>query len=277
IPCAMDGGRPVVGALNIAQASALFVRLYSRLAAHEIAHTLGFNYDVMVSRGMVANITGVRSKPQVTVVNSSRTVEKARAHYGCDKLPGMELEDEGGEVYELSHWKRRNAKDELMAAPLGLSAHLYTALTMAAFEDMGFFRANWGMEEPMGWGSNAGCDLLQEKCLTNGTTKYPGMFCSERIVKCTSDRTGLGECSLYEYDSALPEWFQYFSNLNIGAYPLSLTDYCPVVEYRYQVCAETDPPAQEGNIISSDSWCLDGNELTVNTPLGASQTGGVCA
>ncbi|KEG06314.1 putative surface protease GP63, putative,metallopeptidase [Trypanosoma grayi] len=164
-----------------------------------------------------------------------------------------------------------------MAAPLSLSAYLYTALTMAAFEDMGFFRANWGMEEPMGWGSNAGCDLLQEKCITNGTTKYPGMFCTEESFKCTSDRTSLGDCSLDEYDTALPEWFQYFSDPKIGAYPHSLTDYCTVVEPIFRSCANTEEQPMTGNVVSSDSWCLDGNELTVNTPLGASQTGGVCA
>ncbi|KEG05147.1 surface protease GP63, partial [Trypanosoma grayi] len=129
----------------------------------------------------------------------------------------------------------------------------------------------------MGWGSNAGCDLLQEKCLTNGTTKYPGMFCSEGSSKCTSDRTGLGDCFLHEYDTALPEWFQYFSNPKVGSYAFTLTDYCPVVEAMSVLCADTEEQSMVWNVISSDSWCLDGNELTVNTPLGASQTGGVCA
>ncbi|KAH9579821.1 Peptidase M8 [Trypanosoma melophagium] len=43
----------------------------------------------------------------------------------------------GRKQYQFSHWKRRNAKDELMAGIVG--AGYYTALTMAAFADLGYY------------------------------------------------------------------------------------------------------------------------------------------
>ncbi|RNF06497.1 putative surface protease GP63 [Trypanosoma cruzi] len=62
----------------------------------------------------------------------------------------MELEDEGGtREKEVPHWKGRHARDELM--PPAVGAGYYTALTMAAFEDMGYYRVNWRMAEPMSW------------------------------------------------------------------------------------------------------------------------------
>ncbi|KEG11903.1 surface protease GP63 [Trypanosoma grayi] len=315
-PCAMAEGRPVVGALNIPKVSTLLVRFYSRIAAHGIAHALGFSYEVMVSRGMVANITNVRGKAQVTVVNSSKTVEKARAHYGCDELTGMELEDEDAERTTGSHWERRNAKDELMAAPVGLGTYFYTALTMAAFEDMGFFRANWGMEEPMSWGSNAGvglgtyfytaltmaafedmgffranwgmeepmswgsnagCGLLKEKCMTNGATKYPDMFCSKKgIVKCSSDRFGFGACEFDKHESPLPERFRYFTSPDLGAPDLHLTDHCPILVPERIMCSANAYGDILGNIMGEDSWCLDGNGLFLNTSK-PEEMPGVCA
>ncbi|EKF98321.1 surface protease GP63, putative, partial [Trypanosoma cruzi] len=76
--------------------------------------------------------------------------EKAKAHFGCKTLEGMELEDEGGTREKaIPHWKERHARDELM--PPAVGAGYYTALTMAAFEDMGYYRVNWSTAEPMSW------------------------------------------------------------------------------------------------------------------------------
>ncbi|ESL06050.1 hypothetical protein TRSC58_06282 [Trypanosoma rangeli SC58] len=87
----------------------------------------------------------------------------AREHYDCDGIQGMELNDFNGDGTTLeSHWSKRNAKDELMA-PLG-GAGYYTELTLAAFADLGYYKANWAMAEPMGWGRRSGCELLQKKC-----------------------------------------------------------------------------------------------------------------
>ncbi|ESL05425.1 leishmanolysin [Trypanosoma rangeli SC58] len=177
---ALDDRRPVVGVMNIGPGTVTESEFSVRVAAHGIAHALGFGRRFFEARNMTQTIPEVRGKENVLVVSSPKTLEKTRAHFNCTSAPGMELEDEGGDLTAWSHWKRRNAKDELMAAIN--SAGYYTALTMAAFADLGFYRVQWDMAERMPWGSNSGCELLTQKCLTKGVTQYPEMF----LPRCKS-------------------------------------------------------------------------------------------
>ncbi|XP_050340667.1 leishmanolysin-like [Bactrocera neohumeralis] len=106
----------------------------------------------------------------------------------------VELEDQGDEGSVGSHWKMRNAKDELMSPVAGMG--VYTAMTISAMEDMGFYKGNYTNAEEMTWGKNAGCTLLEEKCIVNETSMEPSMFCTTNSIPgaylCPSDRTGLG-------------------------------------------------------------------------------------
>ncbi|RNE95727.1 leishmanolysin [Trypanosoma rangeli] len=233
----LHDGRPVVGMINIGPDSVTYSEFSVRVAAHEIAHALGFEVEVFDARNMVQMIPEVRGKNNVLVVSSPKTLEKTRAHFKCTGAPGMELEDEGGGSTASSHWKRRNAKDELMA---GIpSASYYTALTMAAFEDMGFYRAQWSMAEQMPWGNNSGCELLTEKCLTDGVNRYPELFCRarRRIPVCTSDRLALGACRTIIYPNPLPAQFQYFTGPRRGGVIGDKMDYCPYIKgYKDRRC-----------------------------------------
>ncbi|ORC82024.1 putative surface protease GP63, partial [Trypanosoma theileri] len=97
------------------------------------------------------------------VVSSELTKEKVKEHYGCSDLEGMELDNDIN-ARPVGHWVGRIAKDELMAVPRESGAGYYTALTMSTFESLGYYKANWGMEEPMGWGNRSGCDFLKGNC-----------------------------------------------------------------------------------------------------------------
>ncbi|RNE95913.1 surface protease GP63, partial [Trypanosoma rangeli] len=143
LPCAtLDNGRPIVGVVNFGPADLRFLRLATRIAAHEIAHALGFAYGKMVASRMVSNVTSVRGRALSVVVNSTNAAMAAREHYNCKGIQGMELNDFKGDGTGLeSHWSQRNAKDELMA-PLG-GAGYYTELTLAAFADLGYYKVNW--------------------------------------------------------------------------------------------------------------------------------------
>ncbi|RNE95945.1 surface protease GP63, partial [Trypanosoma conorhini] len=192
VPCAFESnGRPVAGALHVSPFQQLSVMHSARAAAQAIAHALGFGVQQMRARGMLEDVPNVRgNRNPVTVVKSPATLEKTRAHYGCPDLNGMELlRINGGAVQP--YWSPRNAKDELMSLLGGLTAGYYTALTMAAFEDLGYYKAVWGMAEPMAWGNNSGCDLLKSPCSEKSPTKYPRMFCdkkTDKTIRCTSNR-----------------------------------------------------------------------------------------
>ncbi|KEG06672.1 putative surface protease GP63 [Trypanosoma grayi] len=270
----LRSGRPASGVMNFGPKSITATSLSIRTTAHEIAHALGFNYEQMVILKMISTVRGVRGKNSVMVVSSPKTKEMAQKHYNCSTVEGMELEDEGGQGTARSHWERRNAKNELMAGMSG--AGYYTALTMGAFEDMMFYKANWGMEEHMRWGHNSGCKLLEEKCLVNGVSAYPDMFCNKSTggaMHCTFDRQALGYCSLASHEKPLPEEYQYFESPSVGGQAEALEDYCPTIfPHANYWCADSSGLTVPGSRMGPTSRCLKGDALH----LDANAIGDVC-
>ncbi|EAN97548.1 putative surface protease GP63 [Trypanosoma cruzi] len=270
----LTDGRPVVGVVNYGPSSVTDSENSVRVSAHEVAHAIGFAVWLMKERNMLKEVLDVRGKAKVLQVSPPKTVEKTREHFNCMSATGMELEDEGGERTASSHWKRRNAKDELMAGIPGIG--YYTALTMAAFEDTGFYMANWGKEEPMSWGNNSGCALLTEKCLINGVTQYPEMFCTAEtgLFLCTSDRLALGYCTIHLYTAELPSQYQYFSNLKLGGALNTLMDFCPYIRPNIKTrCSNGDATVVRGSRVGPRSKCLKGDGLADFMGL----VGDVCA
>ncbi|EKF98961.1 surface protease GP63, putative, partial [Trypanosoma cruzi] len=161
--------RPSIGAMNFDPKYMTDTAWSVRVAAHELAHALGFSNERMEEKSMLNSKYIVRGMKR-WMVAGNHVQAKTRAHFGCDSLEGMELEDEdGASSRKIPHWKERHARDELMAPTVG--AGYYTALTMAVFADMGYYRVNWSMAEPMSWGHHSGCDFLEKKC--SEMTRFP--------------------------------------------------------------------------------------------------------
>ncbi|ORC82809.1 surface protease GP63, partial [Trypanosoma theileri] len=151
--------------MNFEPARILPTRYAVRIAAHEIAHALGFSYKRMEALEMTKIIYVTGKKLRCRVI-SAVTTNVSQRHYNCSSIMGLYLEEEDRKLTMVSHWERRDAKDELMSVYFDLpGAMLYTAFTMAAFEDMKYFRANWGKEETMSWGKDAGCQFQHRKCV----------------------------------------------------------------------------------------------------------------
>ncbi|EKF98259.1 surface protease GP63, putative, partial [Trypanosoma cruzi] len=190
--------RPSIGAINFDPRYMTDTAWSVRVAAHELAHALGFSKESIEGKSIETFEKSVRGKGR-KMVAGKHVQAKAQAHFGCESLEGMELEDEGGPREKaIPHWKERHARDELMAPTVG--AGYYTALTMAVFADMRYYRVNWSMAEPMSWGRSTGCDFLADKCNTtdNLAVKYPHMFCDDsdkKTLRCTSDRRHVGTCT----------------------------------------------------------------------------------
>ncbi|EKF30117.1 surface protease GP63, putative [Trypanosoma cruzi marinkellei] len=258
----LEDGRPFASAVNLAPGGIKATNGFVRIAAHELGHALGFSYHPLSYLRMLSDLTNVRGV-KVLMVSSPKVKEMAQKHYNCSTLQGAELENEGDWGGRWSHWEERNLRDELMTSGSGIG--YYSALTLAAFEDMGFYKANYSMAEPLRWGNNSGCGLLEKKCLINGTTDYPELFCNQPTDKhtklCTYDRLSLGHCSLKMYAQPLPPQYQYFTSPRLGSNRL-LTDKCPMVEaYSNSGCTSGTRAFMPGSFVGPNSRCAKGDVL----------------
>ncbi|ORC82020.1 surface protease GP63, partial [Trypanosoma theileri] len=266
--CAWDStGRPIVGAVSYVREARGGLRLNVRRAAQQIAHALGFKIaEMQKKQGMLPDVE--LSEETRALVKSTRTVEKAQKHYSCPDLEGMELETIDGEIQP--HWSRRIAKDELMApSDYNYGAGYYTALTMALFEDLQYYKANWGMEEQMSWGNQSGCPFLEKDCRKKHNEFYD-IIIDEKFSRCTSDRTAYGKFLLNE---RLSKEYQRICNLSESYYIGRITSEDPLY-CNDESKAETLP----GSIKGPNSWCLDGEGLKVKENGETIQSvNGVCA
>lgn len=269
LPCQANAasGRPVAAVLNVsprALASWANSTAAVRVLAHELLHALGFELGAFRQQRLVTTATtavtdgpddSVRGKLSATGLTGPAAVAAARAHYGCSTVSLVELGDRstpatgaraGAAVLPAgSHWKTRNAKDELMAPPGagggGSGSMRYTAMTIAAMEDLGYYRGNYASAEPMAWGRQRGCRLIDTKCIVggsvvaqpaNGTVGGEDMFCTEvanfTAPGCTSDRMAIGTCDLSRSPTPFATYAQYFPDRYMGG-TLRSMDYCPIV------------------------------------------------
>eukprot|EP00758_Cryptobia_borreli_P015901 Tbor_TRINITY_DN6064_c1_g1::TRINITY_DN6064_c1_g1_i19::g.10482::m.10482 len=83
---------------------------------------------------------------KVLYFKSSKVVEKARKQFNCPTLKGPEVEDEGGGGTPVSHWERRNHKDDIMSGITDRYMFL-TPITLAVMEDSGHYIVDWSKAE----------------------------------------------------------------------------------------------------------------------------------
>lgn len=154
-------------------------------------------------------------------------------------------------------------KGELMGT--GLAPMVYGELTLAVFDSMPFYKANFSMAEPTIWGRNAGCDFLNKECVENGVSRIPEFFCNETrssdMYFCRPDRTGFGYCTLMAHYKYIPPEFRYFSNEHLGG-DLRDMDYCPYVEpYPGATCTSGTALISRGSFIGENARCVKGVDL----------------
>ncbi|KAK7199444.1 major surface protease gp63 [Novymonas esmeraldas] len=269
-------GRPSVGVANMSPKYITNDQQAMRVIAHEILHAVGFHFHVFEEQDMVGYVESVRGKSDVPVINSPMVVAQARAHFGCKKQTFLELEDMGGEGTALSHWKLRSMKDDLMASSNG--AGIYSAITIAAMEDMGFYKGNYSMAEPMMYGRNAGCRIWKKKCVVNGVSQFPEMFCgsaNRTNLVCASDRLSVGRCFLVNHPSPLPPQFQYFASPTLGGTDAKM-DYCPFVQPLSKTKCSFDGGVLNGSVYGARSRCFDAPAGFADSGLSSAQHG-LCA
>lgn len=203
----------------------------------------------------------------VTYMTTPKVLEKARAHFNCPTLPGVELEDAGSSGTAGSHWEKRLFNNEYMTGSSAFDP-VYSDITMALFEDSGWYTVNYSAADQFYFGRGEGCDFVRPRC-----DKWLGSYqCTPSEAGhwgCTFDYRARGVCSITKYTRPLLPWNQYFlNNATMGG--SELPDFCPFYTYTGNLqsyCAEpsyqADNLAIRGEHFLPSSRCLDSTLLSV--------------
>ena len=207
--CSLRGGskRPIVGVTNINEKyieySKKDVEYFARTMIHEVMHILGFSnglfteFNITVAGGITETVSKNYNGTTKDVIKlkTPKVIEVARAHYNCNSLTGMYMENDGSAGSAGSHWEKiHNGHDIMIAQDTG--DEVITELTLALFEDTGWYIIDRTKAEKNTWGKGRGCDFIENNTAC-GTSKE---FCSTSTEKsCTTDYHAKASCTTTGY------------------------------------------------------------------------------
>jgi hypothetical protein len=99
-------------------------------------------------------------------------------------------------------------------------------ITLALFEDSGFYKVNYYSGGLFKFGKNKGCDFFDKKCIENGKATFDEFCDKANEPKCSISKTLKSSCFITEYKSRIPLYYQYFSSPYLGGFWTA--EYCPV-------------------------------------------------
>ena len=206
----------------------------------------------------------INEDEKLILVNSTKVLKKAREHFGCKDLKGIPLENQGGQGSAGFHWESRYMLGDYMIST-DYEDSVISDITLALFEDSGFYQVNYDYGNLFKFGKNKGCDFFNKKCIENGKVLFEDEFCmSTGEPMCTQSKTFKAECLIYDYKQVLAPKYQYFENISLGGNPT--TDFCPVADFDYNIIDDyfstscytgySNLPSEYGEKISSKSFCF---------------------
>ena len=239
---------------------------------HEMTHALGFAPS-LYSQYLRGDGTPYPTSDMLITENVRghsvlklvlpKSLEKARAGFQCSTLNGLELESQGSTGTVGAHWEKRIMHNDYMVADSDVYDIVYSDVTAALFEDMGWYEVDYKYAQSINWGKNAGCGFITQKCVSSGTPITED-FCVEQyttVEMCDFMHIRKGFCNLGKYQSALPSAYQYFADPMMGGSDQYI-DYCPVVKpYSNGNCRDPDTvllSTDFGEDAGPDSRCITG-------------------
>lgn len=252
--------RPVVGHINFVPSRLTNAIMRNAVqqdedvatAIHELCHALGFAAPYFALRGYVdlngmLIAGGTRSQTDSLLgkttnkMTTPRVLREAQSHFACTTLDGVEIEDQGGSGTAGSHWEKRIFGSEFLVGVSSSVKSYFSRVTLAYFEDTGYYTANYDVADTRFFGYHAGCDFVQKKCndAANSARTEHCFDADSTNTYCTEDLLGRGVCSVSQYSSLLPANMQYFSDPTLGS-TAQVSDFCPSVQaYSNRVCVDS--------------------------------------
>jgi len=244
------------------------------LLMHELSHVLGFSSSFFKEKKMTITerVNGVKK----TYLNSEKVLEKARIHFNCENIKGVPLENQGGDGSAGSHWEARYMLGDYMIST-DYPEMVISDITLAFFEDTGFYKVNYYTGGLFRYGKNQGCAFLENECVTNGgaLTLFPNEFCTEREASfCGSSHVSRGDCYITTHKS-IESQFRHYNNKKLGGF--ASADYCPVSYTYYDEDLENNYNfpwncnfgeklyGKYGEVIGEDSVCFDSSLVSTSS------------
>merc|ERR1711939_1157985 len=255
------------------------------LLAHEISHTLGWQYRHFLSfrdeHGKIRTnpILAKQSHKSllgkhVVMLRTPAITKYVREYFGCDELDGLELEDQGGPSSKLSHPEKRIYPESYMAPSLELkSNYVIDALTLTVFQDSGWYQVkNLDQAGRLSFGRGMGCRVPRLRCNNWGAkASKKGMFCWKMLTGRTDEfdlcvghsKQALGYCNLMRHSQPVPSEFRYFGDPTVAGSYVD-PDYCPrATERRFSDCTDLNNVGKSfmgnsraGSKVSAESRCF---------------------
>lgn len=187
------------------------------------------------------------SSQTISYIKSPKVLEKAKSHFNCDSLVGVPLEFNGGAGTNGAHWSKRFMGSDYMIGD-SYGENLISEITLALFEDSGWYKVDYSLANLFLFGKNKGCGFLDENCVNPvKSTKNKNFKSREEEIKfktsinsnfsefctdtsapvCSQHNIFRGVCAIRKYDYELPLYEQHFNDPTIGGVD-RLSERCPI-------------------------------------------------
>eukprot|EP00238_Polyblepharides_amylifera_P011301 CAMPEP_0196595724 /NCGR_PEP_ID=MMETSP1081-20130531/82121_1 /TAXON_ID=36882 /ORGANISM="Pyramimonas amylifera, Strain CCMP720" /LENGTH=546 /DNA_ID=CAMNT_0041920409 /DNA_START=207 /DNA_END=1848 /DNA_ORIENTATION=- len=219
-PCKFDSvtQRPTAGYVNFCPSKLEYnsdLQSWShwvQVAAHELTHVLSFSrslFDLYIDdageklgEDNVVKAVPLSDGSSVEMVTTPKVTAAAREHFGCDSLQGAELESAGTDMTAGNHWENRVFEDEVMTGDLSVvRSHVLSNLTLALFEDSGWYVVDYAKASARPFGLGAGCGFTDSKCSTPVDSVYKPYYCdAPDAIACSWDHKSTAYCANFDVE-----------------------------------------------------------------------------
>ena len=233
------------------------------LLFHELTHVLGFHPTFFNNLNLI--YTKTINNEEYTYIKSPKVLEKAKIHFGCDNIKGLQLENQGQTGSVGSHWESRYMLGDYMISS-DYTEVVISDITLALLEDTGFYKIKYYTGGLFRFGKNQGCAFLEKKCLYNKgeDTSFSNEFCTIQLEPtCAGSHISRGDCYIKNYPYQLNDKYRYYQDRKIGG--MIVTDYCPVSfiyetknnDYYYPKSCKHGKKENEYEVIGENSMCFE--------------------
>lgn len=230
---------------------------------HELTHILGFSSEKFRRplRGMDNAIPLVAGEITGPAVRSF-----ARSYFNCGTLTGALVENNGAAGTTGSHWEKEQWMNEYMTGQ-STQNPVFSALTLAFFQDSGWYYVDYSYAEIMLFGYRAGCEFAAS-CA--GWPTGNGYKCSrEEADMCTFDLQARGHCGGSDESLVSCDYIKGYSD----AWCIDSTksrsgldsgeQYCEDCRCFRSTLAKNSPTGLTARPLCYKTACVDSNTLKV--------------